>query len=344
MKPKVIIESHIPGVPDALSQQCDVLRLAPEEITADSVRDADALVVRTRTRCDASLLEGSRVRLVATATIGTDHIDIPWCRDNGIRVVSAPGCNAPAVAQYVAAALLEIFPDGQLGGKTAGIVGVGNVGKDVAEVLRRLGCRLLLCDPPRAEREGDDGFVALDTIAAESDVVTLHVPLTRDGRYPTYHMADGRFFDALRRRPVFINAARGAVADTPALLRAIDRRSISHAVIDCWEGEPDIDLNLLQSTTFATPHIAGYSLQGKLRATRAVVDALGETFGFDAPAIDFPANPALAPTGADADTLASAITDSYDILTDTSLLRSRPKDFEQLRNHYALRNEPFPFF
>ncbi|MDE6490554.1 MAG: erythronate-4-phosphate dehydrogenase, partial [Muribaculaceae bacterium] len=226
MKPVIVIESHIPYIKGVFDHCADVRYLAPEEISPAAVRDADALVVRTRTRCDAALLDGSRCRVIATATIGTDHIDGEYCRHRGIAVANAPGCNAPAVAQYVFASLAGLCRSGVLG-----VVGVGHVGRIVADWGRELGFEVLLNDPPR-QYAGDSGdFHSLAEIAERADVVTFHTPLVRDGSFPSYHLAGEEFFASLKRRPVIVNAARGPVVDTGALLGAMDSGRVGAAVI-----------------------------------------------------------------------------------------------------------------
>lgn len=311
---KIAIESKIPFIKGILENKGHVVTyLAPEEFTPAAVRDMDALIVRTRTRCDAALLSGSHVRKIATATIGTDHIDLGYCAARGIEVHNAPGCNAPAVAQYVLSSIAALKAENG----TLGIVGVGHVGSIVRRWAEANGIRTLLCDPPL-------GLPAtLADLAREADVITFHTPLDATTR----HMADAAFFDSLQRKPVIINAARGPIVDTPALKHAIRQGRVSHAVIDCWEGEPAIDLELLDLAAIATPHIAGYSLEGKRRATAMAIRAID-------PAIDLPLDPV-----ADSPTLAE-ICRSYSPLTDTAALKSDPAAFESLRNTYNYRHEP----
>lgn len=334
-RPTVVADRNVPFIAELLGDRVNLVQLTPELINAEAVKDADALITRTRTRCDASLLEGSRCSMVATATIGTDHIDFDYCHSHGIEVVSAPGCNAPAVAQYVWSSILRLVKAGKKPSEiTVGVVGVGHVGSIVARWGEFMGFKMLLCDPPRALAEGSDGFVDLDVIAREADVITFHTPLTRRGDHPTYHLADKSFFSNLQRRPILINSARGPVTDTEALVDALSHGLISHAVIDCWEGEPAINRDLLAKATYATPHIAGYSLQGKTRASITVARAVCRHLGLEYPAgvIEEPGN---APTAVKApDILAS-----YDPAVDTCRLRERPADFELLRNRYPLREE-----
>lgn len=363
-KPEIIIESHIPYIPAELSSLANVVRLAPEDITPKAVRNADALIVRTRTRCNANLLDGSNVRFIATATIGTDHIDKEYCEKKGIKVVSAPGCNAPAVAQYVWASILSLCPN--VRGLTIGIVGLGHVGSIVADWGRRLGVRILACDPPRRHglgegicgwdslcpyEAGDEPFVSLGQIAAEADIITFHTPLTISGPETTFHIADDAFFDSLRRKPIIVNAARGPIFDTEAVLRAFAASKISGVIIDCWEGEPCLSGDLLSLADIATPHIAGYSIEGKQRASSTVISAALNFFNIESEGILLAENPitccedcistskcanVVAP-----ELFARAILDSYNPLDDTAMLKDEftPEKFETLRNNYSLRRE-----
>lgn len=331
---KILIESKVPFMRGLLEPYAVVDYADPGDITPERVRDVDAMIVRTRTRCDEALLGRSRCRFVATATIGTDHIDLPWCAARGIEVANAPGCNAPAVGQYVFGSVGALLP-GSLEGLTLGVVGVGHVGSLVARWGRSLGMRVMECDPPRQRAEGGDGWCSLADIAREADVVTLHTPLTRTGADATFHLADADFFRALQRRPVFINSARGPVADNAALVDAIRSGLVGHAVVDCWEGEPSISPELLELASVATPHIAGYSREGKWRASQMALDALTRRFSLPHISLREPA-PCAVPDGITID----AARRSYNPLqADTPALRSNPAAFERLRNEYDLRPE-----
>ncbi len=333
MPVRIVIDRNIPFVEGALEGYADVSYLPCREITREAVRDADALVVRTRTRCDESLLEGSRCSFIATATIGTDHIDMDYCRRRHISVANAPGCNAPAVAQYVFAALARVLGPG-LSGLTMGIVGVGHVGGIVTDWASRFGMRVLPCDPPRADIEGPAGFSSLRRIAQEADVVTFHTPLTGAGPYPTFHLCGEDFLNAAKRSPVIVNSARGAVVDTRAILSALASGKISNVIVDCWENEPDIDLRLVEKAAIATPHIAGYSYEGKARASAMALNALAGHFGFTGlkPGENFP----LGPTK---EVSLEEVADSYDPMADSARLKANPAGFESLRNGYPLRRE-----
>ena len=230
---KAIVDDKIPYIARAIESVADeVVYLPGKDFTPEVVADADVLVVRTRTRCDAALLAGSRVRFVATATIGYDHIDTAWCASAGISWANCPGCNAASVAQYVQSSLILLSRrhGRDLRGMTLGIVGAGNVGRRVADMARSMGLTVLLNDPPRAEAEGGAGFVTLDEVARRADIISLHTPLTRGGRYPTYHLADGALFASLARRPWLLNTSRGEVVDGEALAA-----SGLQWVLDVWE-------------------------------------------------------------------------------------------------------------
>lgn len=330
---RLIIEKNIPYVAGLLDPYATVRYLAPEEITAKACRDCDGLVIRTRTRCNAELLAKSDVKLIATATIGTDHIDADYCASRSITVVNAPGCNAPAVAQYVFATILELI-NRPLTRYTLGIVGVGHVGSIVERWAKAFGMRVLLCDPPRQEAEGGEQWVDLDTVARDADIITFHTPLTRDGGHPTYHMADAAFFARCRRAPIIINSARGPVFDTRAVVDARRAGLVGGLVIDCWENEPAIDRELLELADIATPHIAGYSREGKVRASQVAVDAVTTFFMTPRVTLREPLPPAPAQTVS-----IEAIRSTYDPQVDNQALKANPTAFEELRNHYNLRPE-----
>ena len=338
-KVKVVVDDKIPYIREAICRLSDDVVFAPgSAIDPDLVADADALIIRTRTRCDRHLLAGSRVQFIATATIGFDHIDTAFCQANGIHWTNAPGCNAASVAQYLHSVLLLLLTDfGRPASELKlGVVGVGHVGSKVAELGRRLGFRVLLNDPPRQRREPELGFQPLQVLARECDILTLHVPLSREAD-PTYHLADDRFFAMLGRRPAIVNTSRGEVMDTDALLRAMDAGRVGRVVVDVWENEPHPSPDLLRRAFIATPHIAGYSADGKANATRMSLEAMARHFGLKA---DFsivpppPINPIIT-----ANSMADAILQIYDPRHDCMALRANPTLFEQLRGNYPLRRE-----
>jgi len=330
---KFLVESKVPFLKGLLEAYGTVDYAHPDDITPERVRDIDAMIVRTRTQCAAPLLDGSRCRFIATATIGTDHIDLPWCAARGITVANAPGCNAPAVAQYVFGTIAAMA-DRPLSSYTLGVVGVGHVGSIVARWGRSLGMRVLMCDPPRSRAEGGDWHTLAD-IAREADIISFHTPLTKSGPDATLHLADETWLSTLRCKPLIINAARGPVVDTQALTQALDCGLVCAAAIDCWEGEPGISHALLQRAAVATPHIAGYSRQGKWRASQMALDAL--TAYFRLPRLRLPGQP---PQPVPEKVTAVAVAQSYNPLAaDTPALKQHPDRFEQLRNEYNLRDE-----
>ena len=337
---KVVVDDKIPFIKGVLENIVDEVVYAPgKDFTPELVKDADALIIRTRTHCNRELLEGSKVRFIATATIGFDHIDTEYCREAGITWANAPGCNSASVAQYLQSSflLLQQIKGIQLSGLTLGIVGVGNVGSKIVEVAHESGMRVLQNDLPRADREGEAGFCSLQTLAEECDIITFHVPLYKEGKYKTYHLADETFFRSLKRRPIIINTSRGEVIETDALLGALENGLVSDAIIDVWEHEPDINLTLLYKVFLGTPHIAGYSADGKANATRMSLDALCRFFHIEAdydiipPAPENPVITASNPT--------EAYLQMYDPRRDSEALKQHPELFEKLRGDYPIRRE-----
>lgn len=332
-RPRIIVDDNIPFIKGRLEPFADTVYADQFGFTPELVRDADAMVIRTRTRCDENLLKGSKVKIIATATIGMDQFDLGWCRDNGITCRNSPGCNAPGVAQYVWSALLRSGFDPER--HTLGVVGCGNVGSIVADWGRRLGADVLVNDPPKAAAGASlPGLVELPELLREADAVTLHTPLTRDGEWPSFHLIGEAALALMKPGALLVNAARGPVADNAALRRAVASGHI-RAVIDTWEGEPKLDKELLSLLKYGTFHIAGYSLEGKQRATRMVLEAIGEHFGF-APDLSGLEGPYKAP----ARISAKAILDSYNPIGDTLQLKADPDAFDTLRANYSFRREP----
>jgi len=340
-KPIIIIDSHIPFIKGVLEGVAQVSYYSANEITADVVRHADALIVRTRTVCNAALLANSSVRFIATATIGFDHIDADFCEAHDIAWTNAAGCNASSVAQYVGSALVLWAQKNavNLHDKTLGIVGVGHVGKEVVKMGELLGMRVLLNDPPREQAEKSTYFVSLETIAREADVITFHTPLTVDGAFPTVHLANAALFHNLKRKPLIINSARGGVVDELALKETLKVGEITDVVLDCWENEPVIDADLLKTTLLSTPHIAGYSADGKAKATEMSVRAVSQflKLGLD----DFCVTqlPAKESKLVTFEQLPMEILVNYNVMTDSDLLRANPEKFEALRGNYPIRRE-----
>jgi len=346
---KVIIDDKIPYIKGALEPFAEVLYLPGKQTGRDVVKDADALVTRTRTICSREVLEGSKVKFIATATIGFDHIDTAYCSSAGIEWVNAPGCNAESVNQYIASALVSYARRKGLvlQGRTIGIVGVGQVGSRVAKTCEILGMNVLLNDPPRARLEGAAQFVSLQQIQQQADIISLHVPLNMQGIDRTWHMVDAAFLRGLKRKTLLINTCRGEVFETGAVRDAKQSGVLSGLICDCWEHEPELDPGLLDLVDFATPHIAGYSRDGKANGTRVSVQAVSRFFklGIDTwepAAIEPPANPVIDLNGRNMSgdlLLAQAILSTYEIEVDDRSLRSNPRSFEQLRSDYPVRRE-----
>ncbi len=346
---KIVADDKIPYLKGALEPYAEMLYVPGKQIDKHIVKDADALLIRTRTKCTEELLEDSKVRFIGTATIGFDHIDTHYCDKNNIIWTNAPGCNSASVQQYVAAVLLKLahefnfrFKD-----KTIGIVGVGNVGSKVEKLARLLGMNVLLNDPPRARKEGNKDFVLLGNILYESDIITVHVPLNIVGEDSTYHLFNEKSFKKMKKGTWFFNASRGEVNETNALRTALLNGKLGGAVLDVWENEPDIDNDLINLAYIATPHIAGYSYDGKANGTAMAVNSLCKHFGL--PLHDWypdnipePLTSDISINGigkSDEDILREAVFATYKIEEDDQRLRLSPSDFEKLRGDYPLRRE-----
>ena len=354
---KIVCDNNMPYAAEAFGTLGEVMLRDGRSISAEDVRDAELLITRSTTKVTRALLAGSRVRFYGSAVIGTDHIDIPYLEEAGIPWSAAPGCNAESVANYLTAALLYLGGKHgfRLEGKTLGVIGVGNVGCKVVAKARALGLRVVACDPPRKRDVSDAAakdFVELNELLAASDIITCHVPLTRDGEDRTYHMLDRAAFAQMRPGVIFVNAARGEVLETDALLEVLGKR-VAHAVIDTWEGEPNYRPDLLARADIVSPHIAGHSYEGKVNGTLMVYakacQVLGVTPSFQPqlPAPPVPEWSADAAGRADEDLLREAVLAVYDIMGDDQRLRAscvsdavtRAKAFDRQRKEYPMRRE-----
>ena len=341
---KAVIDDKIPYIKGQIERLIDqTVYLKGSDIGPNDVADADILVVRTRTFCNESLLKNSKVRLIVTATIGHDHLDKDYLQRAGIEWTNCPGCNASSVMQYVHNSLLAL---GLLKkGLTVGVVGVGHVGTLVANDLESKGLNVLRCDPPKGEK------YTLPQLAERCDIITFHTPLTKEGDHPTYHLADAAFFASLKKHPLIINSSRGAVVDNEALLHALESGQVSNAVIDTWEGEPKLNRQLLAKAVIATPHIAGYSADGKANATRMSLQAISDFLAKNGKTSlsSFKVNPPRLPkhfsyadtTEATENNIGSTpkALRLYDPRIDTARLKAHPEAFESLRGNYPLRRE-----
>ncbi len=372
---KFVIDDKIPFIRGVFEPHAEVVYLPGGEIRREHLLNADGLLVRTRTHCNKNLLEGTPVKFIGTATIGFDHIDTGWSESNGIYWTNAPGCNSGSVAQYITAVLLEIAESKgfELKDKTLGIIGGGHVGKKVERIARLFGMHVLLNDPPRERAEGSVSFTGIHELLHTSDIVTIHVPLNREGADKTYHMVNRRFIENLKPGAALINSSRGEIVDESEVVRMLrelrELRKLGFMALDVWENEPDINLELLGLVDIATPHIAGYSQDGKHNATRMITEAACRFFGLTGTEGSLSINPLnndnlnlnprhLSPVTRHPSPITrhqspvtshSFIRATYDILSDDRRLRESPGTFEKQRNNYPIRREfsvytidPFP--
>lgn len=353
---KIVADENIPFVSECFGSFGRVISRPANQITPELVKDADVLLVRSVTKVGADLLAGSSVRFVGTATIGFEHIDTGWLAENSISFASAPGSNADSVAQYVIAALLNLAHKYKfhLQEKSIGIIGVGNVGRRVEKMCSSLGMKVLLNDPPLRRQNGDAKYLPLEELFG-CDIITFHTPLTFEGIDKTFHLVDEKFFDSLKVGCIFINTSRGGVVDTSALKNALSAGLIKSAVLDVWENEPNIDTELLQMVDIATPHIAGYSLDGKIAGMIMIYKAACKYFGIEVknairdflPEPEVPRLKINAENSDEQEVLSQAVEKIYKITGDDSRLRQildmpaeeRGKYFTDLRKNYPVRRE-----
>jgi len=346
---KIVIDDKIPFIRGILENYGKVIYASGGTIDNEMVKDADAMIIRTRTKCNEQLLKNSSVKFIATATIGHDHIDKEYCIAHNIKWVNAPGCNAKSVEQYMTAALLylHIYDQIELKGKTLGVVGVGNTGSKTAEIAKILGMNVLLNDPPRARQEQSNIFVSWKEIIAHSDFICFHVPLNRDGIDQTYHLVDQSFIDKVSSKVFLINTCRGEVIDNQVLKSALNLHQIQGAVLDVWENEPATDLELMDLCKIVTPHIAGYSADGKANGTENSIRALSHFYKLDLnewTCSDIPIPHALELSidgkgKSDEQILFEAVHYTYPIEKDDAKLRQSTKTFEKQRGDYPIRRE-----
>jgi Phosphoglycerate dehydrogenase and related dehydrogenases len=338
---KLIIDAEIPFIQGVFEPYADVRYIKGAEIDNAALEKTDGLLIRTRTQCTPALLKGSPLSFIGTATIGEDHIDTRYCEQMDIRIASAAGCNALAVAQYVLTAIIVLAQKQRkkIDGMTLGIVGVGNVGGCLAQMAQAIGMRVLLNDPPRALREGSAGFCSLNAVLTQSDVVSLHVPLQED----TLHLASVPFFEGLSRTPIFINTSRGRVVDEAALLRFAPKTSA--VVLDVWDNEPQISKAVLDISSLATAHIAGYSVEGKQNATVAIVRAAAAFFDwkglkkFTLSHLPMQRITLVSSLMTKEEALCTLFKNIFPILDEDLRLRMAPERFEAIRSSYVYRRE-----
>ncbi len=346
---KIVADEKIPFLKGIIEPFADIEYYPGIQIDKDKIRDADALLIRTRTICNQDLLEDSNVKFIASATIGYDHIDTEYCKKKNIYWSNAPGCNSGSVMQYIASALV-LFARSRnidLRKRTLGVIGVGNVGKKIVRLAEILGIQVVLNDPPRQRDEGPCGFVSLDGIFREADIITLHVPLIYEGEDRTYHMVNEKFLNRLNKGTLLINSARGEVIDTFALSQFVKKGIPESVILDVWENEPSIDRDLLYELFIGTPHIAGYSADGKANGTKMIVQALSKFFNlgiddWEPDEIPVPEKNEIEYDGSNKnfqEIITDLILQTYDIREDDRALRNSINDFELIRGNYPLRRE-----
>lgn len=345
---KIVADDKIPNLKGVFEPYAKVVYKPGKDIVKSDVQDADVLIVRTRTKCNEELLKGTKIKMVATATIGTDHMDLAWLESAGIKWCNAPGCNSGSVRQYIASLLSHLILGGTVPSETTvGIVGVGMVGSKIETLARTLGFKVLLNDPPRQRREGGTGFCDLPELLRNSDIVTFHTPLNREGPDISFHLLNGDTLYQLKEGAIVINSSRGEVTDTQTMLEGLEKGKISRLALDVWENEPNIEPALHQKVWIGTPHIAGYSLDGKANGTIMTVHAIAEEFGlpltqWQPESLAMPPFPLIKLAGNNEEpyiTAARAILSSYNILDDDARLRAKPDEFEKQRGAYPLRRE-----
>ncbi len=349
---RILADENIPML-EVFARHGQLRRVAGRSLDRAVLADAEVLLVRSVTQVDQALLAGSQVKFVGTCTIGTDHLDLQYLTQQGIGWASAPGCNARGVVDYVLGALLTLAErDGvELSKRCYGVVGAGQVGQRLVQVLRGLGWQVLVCDPPRQQAEGGD-YVDLATVLERCDVVSLHTPLTQQGEHPTFHLLGAEQLQSLQQGSWLINASRGAVVDNQALKQLLTQRHDLRVALDVWEGEPQVDAELAQRCDIASAHIAGYSLDGKIRGTSQIYQAFCQHFALaDSAAIEFPAQTLLAmelaahtPVEEALRVICRAV---YDPRSDDAAFRlslqgdalTRRAAFDQVRKNYPVRRE-----
>jgi len=344
---KIVADDKIPFLKGVLEPFAEVIYLPGSQIKQSILKNAEALITRSITPCNAELLENTGIQLIVSATIGDDHIDKHFCKNKGIHWMTAKGCNANAVEQYVTSALLEMsdYFSYPLAGKTLGIIGVGNIGLLVQKIAAALGMKTLLNDPPRACREGPDQFSSLEEIQGKADIITLHVPLTYRGSDKTFHLLEENFFKGLKKQPAFINTSRGAVVESNILNSATKKGWLSYLVLDVWENEPLIVTELVEMTNIATPHIAGYSLKGKANATAMIVNYISDYFKLGLknwyPKLDISKKMVEIQCSGltDLEIIKKVFDQVYRVKIDSDNFKRDPEHFEEFRRNYTYRSE-----
>lgn len=334
---KIVVDKNIPFIHGILERYAEVKYLSGAAITNADIKDADVLLVRTRTICGKELLDGSSVKFIGTATIGSDHIDLDYCKEHGIEVKIASGCNAGGVVNYILKSMQTLGVNPQ--DHTVGIIGVGSVGSLLNSRLAQYGFTTLLNDPPKEDGGVEGMYVSLDELLRSSDIISVHTPLNRSGEYKTENMVSESFFEKCMNPIVFMNSSRGEVVDESSLIRAIKRGKVSASVIDVWQNESVINSELLNLSTISTPHIAGYSKQGKANGASIIINALAEFLDIEVLKNWYPVEVDSRICCDSWRSLEQELADSFNIQAESSDLKNNPQNFEDFRNNYNYRQE-----
>lgn len=339
---KLVIDNSIPFMQGLFEPYGEVVYKVGQEISHEDIKDADGLIIRSRTQCDEAMLSGTEVKMIATATVGTDHIDIPFCNNQGINIAAASGCSSGAVTNYVFSALYGCASRKsiELKGKTFGVIGAGRAGAKVVDMARVLGFSVLVYDPIRQDTEGSSEFCSLDELLEGSDIISVHAPLTNSTR----GMCNAEFFEKMRYGAFFINTARGEIVVEEDLIAAAPK--LGPIILDVWHNEPNINPGLLRIADIATPHISGYTLQAKIQSAIMVVRATARFFGIPELYDFIPNDESVSRDSVHVDVagmsqgeIASTFQYNYPIFTDDFMFRMAPENFLKMRQNYRYRRE-----
>jgi len=349
---KIVADSHIPFLKGVLEPFAQINYFPGEEIKNLDLSDTDAIIIRTRTKCNRKLLNNSGISFIASATIGVDHIDLEYCKTNYITVQNAPGCNSASVCQYIMSALTYLSKTRRwsLKDKTLGVVGHGNVGTKVAGMAKILGMNVIVNDPPKQKTNYNYSYVSIKEIIRFSDIISLHVPLTKSGLYKTFRMVNKKFLSEMSVNQILINSSRGGVVDEVVLKETLTNKKIYGVILDVWENEPCIDQEFMNKTIIGTPHIAGYSVDGKANGTAKVVNQISRYFNFglenwyptELPKPESTILSSLNPGKSDEELLYDILLKTYDIQQNNMNFKNNPKNFEHFRYSHPIRRE-YPF-
>ncbi|NOH70412.1 4-phosphoerythronate dehydrogenase [Vibrio pectenicida] len=348
---KILIDENMPYAEQLFSQIGEVILKPGRTLIADDLVDIDALMIRSVTRVNETLLaKANKLRFVGTATAGMDHIDKVLLKEKGIFFTAAPGCNKVGVAEYVVSVIMVLAQQHgfSIFDKTIGIIGAGQVGSYLQQCLEGIGVEVIINDPPKEGAGDSRTFTSLNLLLEQADIISIHTPIVRDGDHPTHHLFNQDVLDKLRADQILINAARGAVIDNAALKTRLYKQDGFIAALDVFEFEPEVDMDLLPLLAFATPHIAGYGLEGKARGTTMIFNRYCEYLNNNLRAHEnellpkAPVPELVLERAWDETTLHNLTQLIYDVRKDDSLFRREIGNngaFDRMRKNYWDRRE-----